>query len=109
MLLKVEELALETDEAEKLAKAIEDLAKFYPVAIDPKKLAWANLGITAAQIYGLRIMAYRLRVQNEKASRPQQPKPAPAPVTAMPKQTAQPPVEIYNPSDVWNESAEIGG
>jgi len=110
MLLKIEELALENEEAEKLSKAIEDLAKFYPVAIDPKKLAWANLGITAAQIYGLRIMAYRLRMANEKGVRGQgsgvrEHKSTPTPVTEMPKPTPQ--AEIYNPSDVWNESAEI--
>lgn len=108
MLLKVEELALEIDEADKLAKAIEDLAKFYPVAIDPKKIAWANLGITAAQIYGTRIMAYRLRMANEKATRV--PTPKPTPITDVPRTNGAPqPITaepVYNPSDIWPEGAE---
>jgi len=63
--VQVPELALERDEAAKLAGAIEKVSRHYPVNIAPKAVDWTNLAICAVTIYGTRIAAYRLRLKAE--------------------------------------------
>lgn len=115
MMLKVEELALEETEAEKLAVAIQEVGKYYHVSFDPKKIAIANLAIVTCQIYGFRIMAYQMRLKNEKASRGPMPvktteaKPQVVNGDARPKpdqpRMRQP--HEMTPSDIWPESAGV--
>lgn len=107
-LLEIKELELDETEAKKLADGIKQVTKFYPVNIDPKKIAWLNLGIVMTEIYGTRIMAYNMRV---KAEREKNPKPA-----AVPKVTTMRPAAaggsggsnglpaMMTPSDLWNEA-----
>jgi hypothetical protein len=67
----VEELEIEEDEAEKLAKAIAEVQSHYPVTvIDPKWLSLSNLVIVTSGIYGPAFMAYRLRKYREKSGSP---------------------------------------
>lgn len=57
MHLKVEELALDETEAEKLATCINDVASHYDTPLlDEKTWAWLHLGFAAATIYGPRII-----------------------------------------------------
>lgn len=69
-ILQVEELELDEGESKKLADGIKEVAKFYPVGLSPKKLAIANLGIIACEIYGTRALAFRLRKKKEAAEKP---------------------------------------
>jgi hypothetical protein len=54
---KTPELQIDATEAKLLAQGIVDVAKFYPVAVDPKMLAWINLTMIAGTIYGTRVFA----------------------------------------------------
>lgn len=63
---RVDELALEKDESKMLADAIGEVAKHYPMTIDPKTLAWVNLATCAGMIYGPRVFLYNKRVSNER-------------------------------------------
>lgn len=101
-LLHISELELEKDEAKKLSDAIKEVTKFYPVALDPKKVAIANLLITAGGIYGTRILAYRLtHPKGPKAVKQAEPVQFPGPV----KQTVNaPPAKLEkmnSPNDLW--------
>lgn len=70
-------MALETSEAEMLAKALAGIEAQYPTQIDPRVLAWLNLAGVAGMIYGTRIFAYRMRKENEREERRQAPPPPP--------------------------------
>jgi hypothetical protein len=66
-------------EAETLAKATAEVAKYYPTAIDPKTIAWVNLATCMGLTYGPRVYMVRSRLDKEaKAKRG----PAPAAPTA---------------------------
>jgi hypothetical protein len=69
---KTPELALDPDEAKELAKAAAEVQKHYDTVIDPKTLAWVQLGMVAASVYGPRMIAVNIRLKNEKAQRRQQ-------------------------------------
>lgn len=69
-LLNIAELELDKDEAKKLADGIKEVSKHYPVALNPKHVAIANLVVVAGGIYGSRIMAYNMRCANDRANRP---------------------------------------
>jgi hypothetical protein len=73
------ELALDPEEATKLSDAIKNVAQYYPVVFDPKKLAIANLGIVLMTTYGTRGVAIYKRMRDEE---PKKPKPAPTPIRA---------------------------
>lgn len=60
-LTKTPELAVEKPEAEKLGSAMQDVAKCYGHAIDPRVAAWIQLGMVASAVYGTRIAAIRMR------------------------------------------------
>ncbi len=61
-------LEIDTTEAKKLQDALKRVLAFYPVGIDPKKLAFANLGCVIAEIHGKRI--WDLMLHTEKPSEP---------------------------------------
>lgn len=89
-LTKVEEIALDKTEANQLAQALAAVNVHYQKAVDPKLLAWMGVVAVAGQVYGPRVLAYRLRVATEKAQRPAKPANlAPAPVA---QQAVRPPV-----------------
>jgi hypothetical protein len=65
-ILGIPELALEPAESEKLSKAIQNVAQYYPVGLSPKTMAWVNLAMVAGGLYGTRFMAYSIRTKGEK-------------------------------------------
>lgn len=67
------ELELEAEEAKQLARAIREVSKYYPVTLDPKRLALIELGSVCAMVYGTRGVAIYRRVTAETKK--------PAPVT----------------------------
>lgn len=72
--LGVSELSIDEDDAKKLAAAINDVRQFYDASfVDPKTMAWINLGIAAATVYGTRAMAYNLRRKADKRTAPLRP------------------------------------
>lgn len=88
-LTKIEELSLDKSEANQLAQALAAVNVHYQKSIDPKLLAWMGVVAVAGQVYGPRVLAYRVRVATEKAARPTpvnvanvRPAVAPAPVVA---------------------------
>ncbi len=70
MLTEVKEFELEPDEAKKLGAAMARVQKLYGKYVIPEKwAAWGGLGMAAVGVYGPRIAAYRLRMENEKAEK----------------------------------------
>lgn len=62
----VEELEITEEEAAKLGKAIAKVSSFYDnIGIPPKWAAWGNLTFAAGKIYGPRVLAFKLRKENE--------------------------------------------
>ena len=59
--LDAEEIALDPVEAKQLADAIKNVAQFYPIGMDPKKLAWFQLCIAMGSVYGPRVVAIHKR------------------------------------------------
>ena len=103
--LKVPELELDADEAKRLSDSVKQVAEYYPVVFNPKKLAIANLVITLGTIYGTRAVAiYKTAPKRAPATvtpiRPPAPaaQPAPQPQTP-PAAKVEVPSQI-NPSGV---------
>lgn len=70
---KTPELELNDDEAERIAKSIQNVAQYYPVYVDAKTQAWMALIMTAGAIYGSRGIAIAARMKTEaNAKRPSQ-------------------------------------
>lgn len=63
--LNAPELALESDDAKAMSVAIAEVAKHYPMTIDPKTMAWINLASCAGMIYGPRIYLMNARKKEE--------------------------------------------
>jgi hypothetical protein len=63
--LAVPELELTEDEAHKIAVAGADVAKHYSVELDPKTVAWVQLGMVCGSIYGSRAVAIYFRRQTD--------------------------------------------
>ncbi len=63
--LHVPELELTQGEAEQLSKAIANVAAYYPVAVDPKTMAWLGLITIAGSLYGSRAVAYYARINTK--------------------------------------------
>jgi len=61
------ELHLDEREAKAMTDAVAEVARHYPMTIDPKTLAWANLAGCAAMIYGPRI--YLIADRKRKAAK----------------------------------------
>jgi hypothetical protein len=112
-ILSVPELELDAGEARQYADALTEVAKFYTLSFDPKKVAIVNLLVVAGKIYGTRLFAYSTRrklERREAAKSDQAGKPGPVPVAAQPKPngraaTPQP----MSPSDLWPEPAAVRG
>lgn len=68
---RVPELALDDKESKQLAAAIAEVGKHYDLTADPKMVAWANLTMTCAALYGSRFVAIKFRIaaQREAAQR----------------------------------------
>ena len=71
------ELELDTVEAKKLGDAIQNVAKYYNIGFDPKKVAIFNLVTVAGMIYGTRFVAVRNRIKAAKATISPAPKATP--------------------------------
>jgi hypothetical protein len=74
--LAAPEFELTPDEAERLAKAAQEVARHYPLIASPKAQAWAQLGLVAGMIYVPRGIAVWDRRRTESggisdAARPQ--------------------------------------
>lgn len=70
--------AISPSDASELAKAVQDVNAFYDTApLNPKTLAWVNLGTIGAAIYGPMIV---MSVQARKKVAPQMAAPRPMPV-----------------------------
>lgn len=65
--LGIEELELDQNESKRLSDAVNEVQAQYKMPIlDPKTMAWINLAITGAGIYGPRVAAHSLRKKKEK-------------------------------------------
>lgn len=114
-LLDVPEIELTQDESRKLMKAVKDVAKYYNVAFDPKKLAIFHLMTAMGGIYGPRAVAiYRRKtagpkkepgklINIDRSKTGPQATPSPAPKTDATK-----PIDLsqLTPSQLWNENGE---
>lgn len=74
---KIEELALDEEEAKALSEGVKEVASHYDIEPDPKIMAWVGLIGTCSAIYAPRIMAYKMRRAQERKEeraqhRPQQ-------------------------------------
>jgi Ni,Fe-hydrogenase III small subunit len=94
-LTKIEEIALDKTEANQLAKALADVNVHYQKTIDPKVVAWMGVIAVAGQVYGPRVLAYRVRMATEKTSKPPQQAPA-----GMPTKPAQRPASVVQMSAI---------
>lgn len=73
--IKVPEMALDKDEAKRLAIAIAEVKKHYPDTIlTDKQLAWIALATVAGTTYGPRLYLLRERKKSEKAAATPNPK-----------------------------------
>jgi hypothetical protein len=66
MAFKCPEMALEAQEAQTLALAGANVAKYYPTVVDERQIAWANLIIVLIGVYGTRFAAVGIRRKREK-------------------------------------------
>lgn len=54
---KIDQLALQQEEAKTLAVAVANVQKFYPMHISAKAFAWTNLVMVAGSVYGSRAVS----------------------------------------------------
>jgi len=69
---KIPELMLTPKEAEAVSEAIEDVAQYYPIGLNPVYVAWGNLAMVLFGTYGTRLGAYRVRMAAQRAAESQQ-------------------------------------
>lgn len=69
VLLQVPELEVSKEEAAKLADAIKEVAKYYPIGISDKAAAWTNLIFVAGGMYGKRVIDVRFRLKKEASKK----------------------------------------
>jgi hypothetical protein len=101
------ELALDPEEATKLSDAIKNVAQYYPVVFDPKKLAMGNLGIVLLTIYGTRGVTLWKKMKQETPSKS---KPAPTPIRSeSPKSpgTSGPPAPSASAPPANNRASDV--
>jgi hypothetical protein len=60
------ELAVSSEENQRVAKAVQNLAQYYPVYVDPKTQAWLGLITVLGQVYGTRAIAMALTPSPKK-------------------------------------------
>lgn len=73
-ILTVPELAINPEEAKRMGDAIKEVAVHYPIGLDPKKLALANLAFVLGGVYVPRIVAV---VNRPRPFQPARPNPVP--------------------------------
>ena len=64
------ELELSAEEAEKIAIAIERVARHYPLLMEPLTRDWIGLATTCGAIYGGKAMALAFRRSHQKEMAP---------------------------------------
>ena len=64
-------MALDGEEAAKLATAIQNVARHYPVSVQQKHLDWAALLFAVGTMYGTRAVAIRIRTAAEAEEKKQ--------------------------------------
>lgn len=105
-LLSAPELEIDADEAKKLSEAIQNVAKYYPMVFDPKKMAIIQLAFVASGIYGTRAIAIYKRKQAE----PHEETPLKNAPTPINKPKAPPAgVPLTNPSQLFGDGGGAGG
>jgi len=66
----IEELEVTSEESKAVGAAIVELSQEYGDFIpDPKAMAWVNLSKVLFEVYGTRFMAYRMRMNQERAEK----------------------------------------
>jgi hypothetical protein len=65
----IPELAIQEDEARKMAECAARVAAFYTGSVSPKMQAWTALLLAVGGIYGSRAVAYVLRTRIEAEQR----------------------------------------
>ena len=98
--LKVDELALDEEEAKVLGDAVNEVASHYDITPDPKIMAWAGLIGVCASVYGPRVMAYKIRTASDKKDRKELKKP-------MPQKVAEAKATEHNPTDAFIEEFPV--
>lgn len=64
---KVEELAIDPDEAKRLSDAMARVNELYDGFVIPEKtLAWISLAMAMGGVYGPRVAAYNIRMKEER-------------------------------------------
>jgi hypothetical protein len=61
------ELEVSAEENKRIATALQNVAQYYPVYIDPKTQAWLGLVTVVAQVYGTRAIA--IAITSKKAEK----------------------------------------
>lgn len=106
LVLDYKDLELDPEDAGKLSKAMQDVAKHYSVSVDPKKLAIVNLIGVAGSIYIAKFLTWKMQRTAEPKKAPIRVMPdraaAPAPAQEMPRAaTGGGPMA---PSQIWEQS-----
>jgi hypothetical protein len=83
-LTTVRELELTEEEARKLADASKEVLRHYPLGLSDKTLAWVNLSLVGANVYGPRAMAWGIRRAGERRPKMQAPASGPSGPAAAP-------------------------
>lgn len=78
MALKTPELVITDDQAKVLAEAMERVAEHYPISLDPKMMAWAQLIMVMFGVYGIKVMAIHQRRKGEQNQVAQTAQPIPS-------------------------------
>ena len=107
---KTPELALDATEAKKLADAVANVAKHYPVVLTEKQLAWTNLCIIAGGLYGTRFVALQMRLKADAQAKPKPflvPKPAAPTPPPTPAEPGRNPVMPVTPSELYGTNAGV--
>jgi hypothetical protein len=108
-LTAVKEFELEKKEAQDLSDAIKQVLKFHPIGLNPKYFAYANLAFICATVYGTRMLAFSIRKDTEKASKPKVVAIKTPPASNQSKvnglAASQTTEGIYTPADIWHEPA----
>ena len=73
MIVKTPEVAITQEEAAHLAKAIANVNEHYDTRINAKTMAWINLGMASAAIYGPRVVVLINKRKPKAQSQTQQP------------------------------------
>lgn len=104
---KVPELEIDKDEADTLSDATKELAKFYNVSFDPKKVAIFNFCLALGKVYVPRAIAVKNRMATQAKPKPVElPKPEKQRVNGAAHDV---PLPSINPLDLLGGAAELEG